>query len=273
MPLGNQNQNFSNKNQDNNKKNYEPNVYSPVQFKNPNGVDPSELSFAFWNRMLKITISPKKDSKPGDKFDTYDHENNISIHINHVKARILCKEIDEFLKDPDKINSIGINSGAAGLLTISNGKEFGINAPVMVVRKMDEAGKVLTSYAYQFNANDYYNSIRNFDEKSLKYDTVAMPNLELIIFQDLLQAYYESANYAMAYTVVDSMKFDMSRTNSKLDLLLDNAGIKRQGGNGGNAGGGKSFFQRSNELDSDTQGSSRNTSNLDDLASELEGLN
>lgn len=134
---------------------------------------------------------------------------------------------------------------------------------------MDEAGKVLTSYAYQFNANDYYNSIRNFDEKSLKYDTVAMPNLELIVFQDLLQAYYESANYAAAYTVVDSMKFDMSRTNTKLDLLLDNAGIKRQGGN---AGGGRSFFQRSNDLDSDDQASSRNTSNLDDLASELEGL-
>lgn len=263
MALGNMNQNF-NKNQDNNKKNYEPTVYSPVQFKNPNGVDPSELSFSFWNRMLKISIAPKRESKPGDKYDTYDHENNISIHINHMKARILYNEIEEFLKDTNKINSIGINSGAFGLLTISNGKEFGISSPVIVVRKMDEGGKILTSYAYQFNANDYYNSIRNFDEKTLKYDTMGMPNLELIVFQDLLRSYFESANYASAYTVIDSMKFDVSRINTKLELLLDNAGIKKSG-----APGGKSFFQRSSELDSDDTASSRNTTNLDSLATEL----
>lgn len=270
MSLGAQNQNFS-KNTDNNKKQYEPTVYSPVQFKNPKGIDPSELSFTFWNRMLKINISPKKDEKPGDKYPTYDHENNISIHINHLKARMLYNEIEEFLKDPNKINSIGINSGTAGLLTISNGKEFGVNSPVMVIRKMDEAGNVNTSYAYEFNANDYYTTIRNFDEKSKKYDTVAMPNLELIVLQDLLRAYYESANYAAAYAVVDSMKFDVSRINTKLELLLDNAGIKKPGGNGG-ANGGRSFFQRSAELDSEGTTSSRNTTNIDDLASELNSM-
>ena len=110
MALGNQNQSYG-KNQDNNKKLYEPTVYSPVQFKNPTGVDPSELSFSFWNRMLKITISPKLDSKAGDKYDTYDDKNNISIHINHMKARILLQEIAKFLEAADFKVYLGGNIG------------------------------------------------------------------------------------------------------------------------------------------------------------------
>jgi hypothetical protein len=265
MSFKNMNQNYQNSSEDNNKKNYDPTVYSPIQFKNPNGVDPSMISIAFWRGLMKISISPKNEPKPGDKYDTYDHENNIAIHINHMKARILYNEIENFLKDPDKLNSVGVNSGVAGLLTISNGKEFGINSPVIVIRKMDETGKVISSYAYEFNANDYYTSIRNFNEKTLKYDSIPCPNLELLVFQDALKSYYESASYATAYTVIDSMKFSNSRINTKLDLLLDNAGIKRQGGDNG----GKSFFSRSAELDSGSSPTSRNQTTLDDFADEL----
>jgi len=264
MALGNLNQNYNNSTEDNNKKNYDPTVYSPIQFKNPNGIDPSMLSFSFWRNMLKISISPKMEPKPGDKYDVYDHKNNISIHINHMKARILYDEIKEFLKDPNKLNNVGVPSGVSGLITISNGKEFGINSPVLVIRKLDENGNVTSSYAYQFNNNDYYFGIRNFNEKTLKYDTIDYPNLELLTFMDILKSYYESSSYAFAYSVVDSLKFDNSRINTKLDLLLDNAGIKRQGNSNG-----KSFFQRSSELDSDSVPTSRSTS-LDDLASELD---
>jgi hypothetical protein len=268
MSLGNFNQNYNNSTEDNNKKNYDPTVFSPIQFKNPIGVDPSMISIAFWRGMMKISISPKMDPKPGDKFDTYDHKNNIAIHINHMKARMLYNEISAFMEG--KLNSVGVNSGVSGLITISNGLEFGINSPVLVIRKMDESGKVNSSYAYQFNANDYYTTIRNFDEKTLKYDTVNCPNLELLVFQDTLKNYYESASYAGAAMVVDALKFDNSRINTKLDLLLDNAGIKRQGGgNGGN--GGKSFFQRSSELDSDNSTASSRNTTLDDLASDIEG--
>lgn len=265
MALGNMNKNYNSGNQDNNKKIYDPTVYSPVQFKNPLGVDPSMLSFSYWRSLLKISISPKLDPRPGDTYDTYDHENGISIHINHMKARILYNEINEFLKG--KLNSVGIPSGASGLITISNGLEFGISSPVLVIRKMDEDGKITSSYAYQFNANDYYKSIRNFDEKSLDYEEVPCPNIELLVFQDLLKNYYEAANYATAYTVIDSLKFDNSRINTKLGLLLDNAGIKKQDKNGG-----KSFFQRSSELDSNNAPSSRNQTTLDNLASELDEM-
>lgn len=264
MSLGNQN---SYRNEDNNKKNYDPTVYSPIQFKNPTGVDPSSLSFSYWRNLLKISISPKQESKPGATYDTYDYKNNISIHINHMKARILAMEIDAFLQDPDKLNNIGINSGANGFLTISNGKEFGINSPVLVIRKMDEDGAILSSYAYQFNAPEYHYAIRNFEESSLKFDRINKPNIELIIMRDLLQSYYESTTYAMAYTVIDASKYENSRTNTKIDLLLDNAGVKSNN----RGGGGRSFFQRSSDTDSRNT-PARNQSSLDDLSSELEDM-
>lgn len=266
MALGNSYQRGNN-----NDKNTDPTIYCPIQFRNNEGVDPSSLSFSYWNKLLKISISPMIEPKPGDAYVSYDHKNNIYIHINYMKAKILHDEITEFLKDTSKLNSIGINSGANGLLTISNGKEFGINSPVLVIRKMDENGGILSSYAYQFNNASYYNSIRNFDEKSLKYDTIDCPNAELLVMQEILRTYYESSTYATAYTVVDTSNYGSSRIQGKLDQLLENAGIETGGNKRGGGGGGKSFFNRGSGGGSNdpVSSASRSQTTIDDLSSEL----
>ena len=51
MALGNYNDN-------NNKRYSEPLVYSQFGTSNTEGEDPSALSFSFYNKMLKITITP-----------------------------------------------------------------------------------------------------------------------------------------------------------------------------------------------------------------------
>ena len=48
-------------NYDNNKKEqYTPTYYSAYNTGNAEGVDPSSLSYTFFNRMLKLSISPLK---------------------------------------------------------------------------------------------------------------------------------------------------------------------------------------------------------------------
>lgn len=271
MALGDGGNNFtSNSAANNNKKDNSPTVYCPISYKNPDASsDPSELSFSYWKNLLKITISPKVEPKPGDKFTTYDHVNNASIHLNAMKARIFKKEIEEMIinKTP---NSVSVSSGATGLITFSNGKEYGVDAYMLVIRKLDENGTVNSSYSYQFNGDSYYNSIRNFDEVSLKYDRMYFPALEIEAFLDILEDFYKAQSYATAYTVVDSMKFDVSRVNTKIDIIMEKLGIPKYNSNNG---GGKSFFDNSKDSSpvnlNNSQGASRTTT-LDAIASELE---
>ena len=69
MALGNYNNNDSNQ-----KKGYEPILYSPYNTSNREGVDPSALSYQFYNGLLKISISPMKAGAKKDDVDVWDHE-------------------------------------------------------------------------------------------------------------------------------------------------------------------------------------------------------
>ena len=75
-------------NGDNNKKRYyEPTVNSPFGTSNTDGIDPSALSYQFNLGMLKISIAPMLPSaKPGDR-QLWDHSNEVSVWLTHIKAR------------------------------------------------------------------------------------------------------------------------------------------------------------------------------------------
>lgn len=227
----------------NGKERYQPTVYCPIQLKNPDAsCDPSELSFSYWKNLLKVGISPKKQEE-NVAYATYDHDNQGCIYLNHDKARILYSEITEFLADPSAFNSRGVSTGSNGLITISNGKEFGVETPVLVIRKVDgESGTVTSSYMYQFKT-DTYKAIRNFDETNMKYDTGSYEYIEIYTFLDILKSFYESMSYAVAYSVLNANQYNDSRMNTKLDLLMDKAGIERQSkGSSPARNNGRSFF-------------------------------
>ena len=65
----------------NERKNYSPSVTSGYRFSNPeSAIDKTSLSFTFWNKLLKVSIAPRKETEgdtnifiyPGYKFKCID---------------------------------------------------------------------------------------------------------------------------------------------------------------------------------------------------------
>ena len=249
------------RNTDNNKKNYSPNVYSAYTFSNSNGViDSTRLSASFFNKMLKLTIEPKKDGSTVENPD-WDTDNGISIYLTHTKARMLYDEICEFQKDRKGNKNLGVPSGV-GLISISNGSEFGEDIDCLVLRKLNgDTGEVEASYVYEFKT-DYHYAIRNFEHESKDFDKIYYNNLEIEQFKTLLESYYVATTNAIAASVIDNMKYDVSRVNTKLDSVCEKLGIEYNNSKSNYSN--KSYF---NNRDSKTPSSSSSFSSgsIDDL--------
>jgi hypothetical protein len=242
-------------------KQYSPTVYSAYGLSNiESKVDQTKLSFSYWQGLLKISLAAQKPTKGDDV--QFDYENAISIYLNHTKARILFDEIAAFQANPSAYNNVGIASGA-GLISLSNGKEFGVTTPCLVIRKIDtETGSTVSSYAYEFKT-DYHYAVRNYEESSNDYDKVYHNSIELEQLKTLLFTYFEAMSGAMAYSIIDAMKYDNSRTHTKLDSICDKLGIDY----GKKGGGSKSSTSAFNTREPRNTFS---TSTLDDIASQME---
>ena len=179
MALGNYNDN-------NNKRYYEPLVYSQFGTSNTEGVDPSALSFSFYNKMLKITITPMKpNAKPEDR-NIWDQDNAVSVWLTYTKAKMLHDEIRYVLENPDTCFNAGVPTGADGLISFSTGKELGVSSPCLIIRKINQDnGTVNSVYAYQFKDNyKGYKSVRNYDPNNpSEFEGHTYNNIEI---EDLL---------------------------------------------------------------------------------------
>lgn len=255
-------------NQDNNeKKNYEPRVYSPYKTSNVDGIDPSSLGVTFFRNLLQLSISPKLQNT-GDKI-AFDHDNAIVVYLTHTKARILKNEVERVLEG--KIDNGGVNTGADGLITFSNGKELGIAGPCLIIRKVDQSGKVISSYAYEFK-QQYHCGIENFDQSNSNHEKHYYDNIEVEQFLTLLEEYYKAATGAVAYSVIENSKYDVSRINTKINSIAEKLGIEYNSGNANYSNNRQSFFNGNNNggTPSYTPSAASRQSTLDDLASQLE---
>ena len=71
----------------NEKKNYSPSLNSGYRFSNPDStIDKTSLTFAFWNKLLKVSIAPKKETENGEI--AFDHENAGSVYLSHTKSSV-----------------------------------------------------------------------------------------------------------------------------------------------------------------------------------------
>lgn len=209
---------------DNNKKNFDPTLYSEYKLYNSEGIDPSALSFKFWNRMLCISISPKKDGT-GDQI-TYDHENSGKIYLTYIKAKMLYDEMEAFMKNASEFKNRGVTTNSGGLISISNGVEFGINNPVLTIQKFSESGELEASYAYEFKSEHNY-AVRNMDAKNpSNFEKVFYSNIELELFLIILKDYVHAMNGAIAYSVQEYGKYDQSRMNTKLEAIAEKLGVE-----------------------------------------------
>lgn len=266
MALGNYNQGDSNQ-----KKGYEPVLYSQYNTSNRQGIDPSALSYQFYGGLLKISISPMKlGVKAEDTLDIWDHENSGSIYLPHTKARMLIDEIKYVLNHPDDIYNGGVPAGNA-LISFSTGKELGADGPCLIIRRLDvNTGEPTSSYAYQFKT-DHYFGIRNFNPKDpINYMKQNYPNLEIEMFVDLLEQYSTYSCGAASYLQMYAQRFDTSRMNTKIGLIMDKLGIenKPEYSKKGNYGG--SFFAKDNNQSFNNSDSSMRSNTLEGIEQELD---
>lgn len=240
---------------------YEPTVYSAYRFNNgESSVDKTCLTFSVWKQMLKIGISPRKE---GSEEMVFDMDKGLAVYLNHNKARILANELRNFLRDPETYNGCGVPSGQ-GIISISNGNEFGANTPVLAIRKLDESGNVVSSFAYEFKTG-YYFSIRNynggmqFTRETASYDTLEIESMIL-----LLDEYCKAMTYMLAYSIMDANKYNNDRTYKQLTSIAEKVGVEvgRSSSKGSNYSSSTNFFNNAAAATSDT---SYTSASLDDI--------
>lgn len=253
----------------NEKKNYAPSVTSGYRFGNPEStIDKTSLSFSYWNKLLKVSIAPRK--KTDDDSIAYDHDNAGSVFLSHSKALILHDEIIKFLEEYNEgkaPSNVGVSSGSEGLIYICNGEEFNAEGPCLVIRKIDESGHSTSTYVYEFR-RDVHAAVVNYTEKNAKFESRFYPQLEIVQFCNLLKSYYEAMTMAVAYSVQEANKYDNSRINTKLKLIGEKLGVDMNRSNNDKIrNSNTSYFSNAKSVDinSYSGSSSYESGSLDDL--------
>lgn len=224
MSLGNTYNN--NQNKDNRP---EVTVYSAYRMNNhESSIDPTCITFRFWKNTLCVGIFPRKNTNNDEV--AFDMDNGITIYLSHTKARILKAELENFIKDPVAYNGAGVPSGSA-VISISNGAEYGKNAPIVTIRKVDENGRVVSSFAYEFKRN-YHFSIRGYTGQGFDKVFDDYNNIEIEQFITLLDEYCKAMTNAVAYTVMDQRKYSHGRVENKIDAIAKSLGVETNQGSG-----------------------------------------
>lgn len=238
-------------------------MYSNYRMNNAEStIDATCITFKFWKTNLCISIFPKKVT--GTDEVAFDMDNGITIYLSHTKARILKHEIELFLKDPITYNSVGVPSGQAAI-TISNGAEYGKDNPVITIRKVNEAGEVVASFAYEFK-RDYHYSIRNYDGKDFDQHFEDYQNIEIEQLITLLDEYTKAVTNAVAFTVLDQRKFSFSRVENKIDAIASSLGVEISKSSGsGQRKYNSSYFNNSGQNSSYPSNANFESATIDDL--------
>nr|DAN20304.1 MAG TPA: hypothetical protein [Caudoviricetes sp.] len=213
---------------------FHPTVYG-YQFSNSEAkLDQTSLTFNWWNKMLKVSIAPKMNNN-GD-YAQYDHKNAISVYMGVQSAKalyILMQDYLTFLSDPvnnkkDYNRAIQVKSG---VVILSNGKFIGQNGtPCMVIAKINDKGKIESSYAYEFKIGTMY-SIDNFNAESGEYETSTdqFKLMEIELVANALKQYVDAVSNMIAASVVH----EMQPFRNEIRKIADKLGVSL-GGDSGN---------------------------------------
>ena len=246
-----------------NNNDFHPTVYG-YQFSNSEAkLDQTSLTFNWWNKMLKISIAPKMNNN-GD-YAQYDHKNAISVYMGVQSAKallILMEDYLRFLNDSanakkDYNRAIQVKSG---VVILSNGKFIGQNGvPCVVIAKINDRGKIESSYAYEFKVGTMY-SIDNFDAEAGTYDTSTeqFKFMEIELVANALKQYVDAVSNMVAASVVN----EIQPFRNEVRRIADKLGVSfGGGGDGGNVTRSSYFNNQSGASESNPVTSST----LDDI--------
>lgn len=270
MALGN---NYS-ANTDNNKKNNKIDIseiyVSAYNMSSPEGLDPSALSYSYTNNgFLRITITPLKFDDPNDRRNyRYDRDNATYIMLSPTKAEIFAREIKNLIANPDTINNVGVcttsKDNCNTYIIFSNGKEFGIDTPCLIIRKADEAGNPVSTYGYQFKQKDSIYSIKNITDSN-KFERIDYPTIEVDNLILILERFYSAMSGAQTYSNIYYGRFENNKIIRDLSRIMEKLGIQTSNeynrmGRGGNTT--SSFFGNPNNASSITTAQQTYSNNL-----------
>lgn len=256
-------------NNQNNSKTPAVSVYSNYRMNNAESkIDATCITFRYWSNTLCISIFPRKNT--GNDEIAFDMDNGITIYLSHTKARIFKHELEMFLRDPVTYNSVGVPSGQS-VITISNGIEYGKDNPVITIRKINETGDVIASFAYEIKRN-YHFSIRNYNDREKRYDTCYddYQNIEIEQLITLLDEYVKASTNAVAFSVVDQQqRYSLNRMENKIDAIASELGVEvNRNGSGKRKYSSSTFFNNNSNSSSSGDYSSNvsyNSATIDDL--------
>lgn len=252
MALGNVGQNNGNKS-------YDPSYYSRFKIKNPN--DKLELNFTFWRGTLKIAVVETGDPNEG-------RNNELAyIHLSPIKARMFANCVDRIIKDPDSIDTFGIDTGfgeTRGLLAIS--RDMG--KPFLFIAKVDKNGAYESSQRFNFNYDYNYSlNISNLDKLACAKDY--NNEVELYMFRDLLLDYARHSSGVVGASVYDIGRYETNKINSLIKKMADSMGVESGSGYNRNSGGSNSSYFDNNVSSASNKKSNTSYQSIDDLEEEL----
>lgn len=247
-------------------------TYSPISFSNPNGnVAQTKLNISYFNKLLKIGIANKKQNNGNNSYDSYDNDNQAAVFISVTKAKIILDLLDD-LTCKDDVHNVCIEV-KNGLFSISDGTEFGVNSPCIVIRSVDEAGNINT--AIYETKSDYHKGAYNYNESDGTYEDVFFNTIEFDLIKILLEQYVKASTYAIAATVMEA---GMYKRNAMADVLYNigrKVGVVEDNNNGGSRNN-SSFLSNNARNNSSSNGSNGldipkdyETSTFDDIASKM----
>ena len=246
---------------------FEDTYYSRIKFNNRE--DKLSLGFSFWKGLLKISISSEKAN-----YNSVTYEELIAIHLSPLKAMLLAKELEKFLSpenfETSTIEGYGINTGLSETQSIIKfNNEFaadGVVNKIVTIGKVDPNGVISNDITFAFNT-DYHYSVEwaNFSKMDCEkfYDN----RVELELFLAVLKEFATAMIGATSYSVMDMGRFNNSRINTKIDLIMDALNIERKSSKDSGGNSSNSFFNNNAGAagkDNTNRGRSNRTS-IDDI--------
>lgn len=242
MAIGDFNSNGNNQNN----KAYENTYYSRIRFKNGN----KQINYNFHSGLLQFEAGTIDDSN-GFKFEAAT-----TIYLSPMKAHLLVAQIDAFLAyresdDIDPNRAFGVNAGMGekiSFIGLSTDKDKKI---YVTIGKFDGTGTITEVFKYEF-ASDYHYALEWNDISANDIVKVYDNTAEFIIFRNTIADFARNMNGAIAYSVADTTRYDLSRMNRRVDQIFDRLGIERQQYNGNKNYGNNNFLSNASSTSKST---------------------
>ena len=244
----------------NNKQKQDPSYYSKLRF-SERGDTSRSVRLKYWKGMMCISITSEGAQEDGYKIDDIG-----AIYLSPLKSLALANSLDEFINDENHA-PVGVNVGISEVQTCVVFQHVENGGVRMIISKIDASGNRSGEQEFTFTGNyDYYLEFKDYEK--MKFDKHYVPYIQIKMIITALREFYTGLCGGMAYSVMEFAKFDISRTSTKLNVIMDKLGIQRLSSYNSGGSGENSYFNRNGAApQGSTYSDHHNAEDLDELIS------